>query len=135
MPRQLTPLPKKHLNQLNEKKPVIFCGDLNVAHQEIDIARPKSNRRSAGFTDEERQSFGTILKAGYIDTFREFTTEGGHYSWWSYFNNSRAKNVGWRLDYVCISERLRPKLRSSNIHSEFLGSDHCPVSAIIDVNL
>ena len=125
----------QHLNALNAQKPVVFCGDLNVAHQEIDIARPKSNRRNAGFTDEERTSFSTILNAGYIDSFREFTAEGGHYSWWSYFNNARARNIGWRLDYICLSKRLQKKLRSSRILSHVLGSDHCPVVAEFDLTL
>jgi len=116
------------LRKLKRKKPVIFCGDLNVAHQEIDIARPRENRRNAGFTDEERASFSRILRAGFIDTFREFTTEGGHYTWWSYIGKSREKNIGWRIDYFCISKKLRPRLKSATILSDVMGSDHCPIT-------
>jgi exodeoxyribonuclease III len=122
-----------HINFLNESKPTILCGDLNVAHKEIDLARPKNNKKSAGFTEQERNSFSKLLDAGYIDTFRELNPEPGHYSWWSYFANSRAKNIGWRIDYVCSSTSLRPKLRDAKIHPAILGSDHCPVSATFDL--
>lgn len=117
----------KYLKKLEKKKPVIFCGDLNVAHREIDIARPKDNRRNPGFTDEERESFSRILESGFIDTFREFTKDGGHYSWWSYMGRAREKNVGWRIDYFCISRALRPRLEGASILPEVQGSDHCPV--------
>ncbi len=117
----------KYLKKLEKKKPVIFCGDLNVAHKEIDLARPKNNKNNAGFTAEERASFDRIVEAGFIDTFREFEKENGHYSWWSYMGNSRKNNVGWRIDYFCISQSLRPRLVDAKILSEVMGSDHCPV--------
>jgi len=117
----------KYLNSLEEDKPVVFCGDLNVAHQEIDLARPKQNRNTAGFSDEERAGFSAYIDAGFIDTFREFETGGGHYSWWSYRSGARSKNVGWRLDYWCISQTLRKRLKSSIIRADVMGSDHCPV--------
>ena len=117
----------KHAKKLEKKKPVIFCGDLNVAHKEIDLARPKNNRNSPGFSDEERASFDNILSAGFIDTFREFNQEPDQYSWWSYRAGARANNVGWRLDYFCISPDLRPRLNNAFILQEVLGSDHCPV--------
>lgn len=117
----------QYLKRLEMRKPVVFCGDLNVAHEEIDIANPKSNRRNAGFTDVERANFTRLLEAGFIDTFRAFTKEGGHYTWWAQFANARARNIGWRIDYVCISESLRPRLRSAIILPDVTGSDHCPV--------
>ena len=125
---------RRYLKSLEEKKPVIFCGDLNVAHKEIDLANPASNRKNAGFTDEERARFGELLDAGFIDTFREFCTEGGHYTWWSNFGKARARNVGWRIDYFGISKMLRPKLDASQIHPEVMGSDHCPISLNIEVS-
>tara|TARA_B110000037_G_scaffold220872_1_gene290026 strand:+ start:527 stop:1282 length:756 start_codon:yes stop_codon:yes gene_type:complete len=115
------------MKELEKTKPVIFCGDLNVAHTEDDLANPKSNRKNAGFSDEERSGFDEIQKAGFVDTFREFTQGKGHYSWWSYRAGARSRNVGWRLDYFCISEALRPRLKSASIHADILGSDHCPV--------
>ncbi|MEW6306347.1 MAG: exodeoxyribonuclease III [Verrucomicrobiota bacterium] len=118
---------RKHLKKLERRKPVVFCGDLNVAHQEIDLANPKSNVRNAGFTIEERESFGETLKQGYLDTFREFEKGGGHYSWWTYRMNARERNIGWRIDYFCVSEKLRPRLKGASILSEVKGSDHCPV--------
>jgi exodeoxyribonuclease-3 len=118
---------RKHLKKLEKKKPVIFCGDLNVAHQEIDIARPKANERNAGFTIEERTTFGDLLKKGFVDTFREFEKDGGHYSWWSYRAGARQRNIGWRLDYWCVSEALRPRLKKAFIWPHVVGSDHCPV--------
>jgi len=122
-----------YLKGLEKVKPVIFCGDLNVAHKEIDIARPKQNQRTAGFTIEERQRFDLIVEAGFIDTFREFNSEGGHYSWWSYMGGARAKNIGWRIDYFCISPELRPRLKSAAIHPDVHCSDHCPVSIEIEL--
>ena len=117
----------KHLEK-TRKKPVIFCGDLNVAHQEIDIARPGSNHRSAGFTDEERTSFGDTLAAGFTDSFRHFHPEvTGAYSWWSFRAQSRARNVGWRLDYFGVSNAILDRLQSATILSAIHGSDHCPV--------
>ncbi|NQU45069.1 exodeoxyribonuclease III [bacterium] len=115
------------LRDLERDKPVVFCGDLNVAHREIDLAHPANNRRNAGFTDEERAGFDHIVQAGFIDTFREFHQEGGHYTWWSYVTRARERNVGWRIDYFCISPALRPRLRNAAILPETMGSDHCPV--------
>lgn len=116
-----------YVKGLEARKPVIFCGDLNVAHTEDDLANPKTNRKNAGFSDEERAGFDTILQAGFVDTFREFTQGKGHYSWWSYRAGARARNVGWRIDYFMISESLRPRLKSASILPDVLGSDHCPV--------
>ena len=118
--------------ELEKIKPVIFCGDLNVAHKEIDLKNPKSNERNAGFTIEERSGFENIVKHGFIDSFRFFNSEGDNYTWWSYMGGARSRNVGWRIDYFCTSQILSTKLKSSNIHSEILGSDHCPVSIDID---
>jgi exodeoxyribonuclease-3 len=126
---------RTHLQKLNQTKPVILCGDLNVAHEEIDIARPGSNRKSPGFTDEERQSFSEHLKIGLIDTFRYLNPDTpDQYSWWSYRGSARAKNVGWRIDYFLISERLKPALIDAQIHQEVHGSDHCPVSIVLDLD-
>jgi exodeoxyribonuclease III len=122
------PIFLRYMRRLEKTKPVVFCGDLNVAHQEIDLANPDSNHNNAGFTDEEREGFDRIVKAGFIDTFREFYDDGGHYSWWSYRTNARARNVGWRIDYFCISPPLRPRLESAEILDQVLGSDHCPVA-------
>lgn len=118
---------RAHVVRLEKKKPVVICGDLNVAHREIDLARPRENLRSAGFTVEERESFQRLLDAGFIDTFREFEAGPGHYTWWSYRAGARARNVGWRIDYFLISPRLRPALRRAWISPEVMGSDHCPV--------
>lgn len=121
-----------YLKKLEEKKPVIFCGDLNVAHKEIDLKNPKSNRRNAGFTDEERGCFTRLLESGFTDTFRYFYPElTGAYSWWSYMFKAREKNAGWRIDYFVVSDCLRDRLQSAAIHSEVLGSDHCPVELVI----
>ncbi len=120
---------REYLNQCAAKKPVLFCGDLNVAHQEIDLANPKSNRRNAGFTDEERNSLTATLEAGFVDTFRHMHPEArGAYTWWTYRMNARAKNVGWRLDYWCCSPQLLPRVKEVRILAEVTGSDHCPVS-------
>jgi exodeoxyribonuclease-3 len=121
----------KYLKKLERKKPVIFCGDLNVAHQEIDLTNPKANVGNHGFTPEERQGFSNFVAAGFVDTFREFHKDGGHYSWWSQINNARARNVGWRIDYFCISSSLRPRLRDAFILPEVMGSDHCPIGIIL----
>ena len=118
----------EYVLKLQKRKPVVFCGDLNVAHLEIDLANPASNRQSAGFTDEERAGFDRIVQAGFVDTFREFHKDGGHYTWWSYITRARERNVGWRIDYFCISPALRPRLRKAAILSDVMGSDHCPVS-------
>ena len=123
-----------YLKGLEEKKPVIFCGDLNVAHQEIDLKNPKTNRRNAGFTDEERNKFSALLKAGFVDTFRHFYPElTGAYSWWSYRFHAREKNAGWRIDYFLVSQSLQDALSDALIYSDVLGSDHCPVGLIINV--
>lgn len=122
----------KFLRGLEKKKPVVFCGDLNVSHREIDLANPKANRGNAGFTDEERAGFDRILKAGFIDTFREFESGGGHYTWWSNRKGVRERNVGWRIDYFLISAVLRPRLTAAGILANVLGSDHCPISVSID---
>ena len=115
------------MKSLGQEKPEILCGDLNVAHSEIDLARPKANTKNPGFTNEEREGFGKLIEAGFIDTFREFEKGGGHYSWWSYRANARERNVGWRIDYWCISKSLKIRLQSSTILNEIMGSDHCPV--------
>ena len=120
-----------YLKMLEQSKPVISCGDFNVAHKEIDIARPKSNRNSAGFSDEERASFTDLLNTGLIDTFREFNQEPHQYSWWSYRAGARGKNVGWRLDYFLASEALKPNLKDAFIQQEILGSDHCPIGLVL----
>lgn len=117
-----------YINGLNEKKPVIFCGDLNVAHKEIDLKNPKTNRHNAGFTDEERGCFDKVLESGYIDTFRYFYPDAeGIYSWWSYMFKSREKNAGWRIDYFVVSKALEDRLEGASIHTTVMGSDHCPV--------
>ena len=122
-----------YLKGLEEKKPVIFCGDLNVAHREIDLKNPKTNRKNAGFTDEERGKFQALLDAGFVDTFRYFyPDQEGIYSWWSYRFSARAKNAGWRIDYFCASKSLTPRLKSAAIHTEILGSDHCPVELVVE---
>ncbi len=120
-----------YVKLLEKKKPVIFCGDLNVAHTEMDLANPKSNRGRKGFTDEEREGFQNLVDAGFVDTFRLFKQGNGHYSWWSNFANSRARNVGWRIDYFLVSGALKSKVQLAAIHPEILGSDHCPVSVTI----
>jgi exodeoxyribonuclease III len=117
-----------YCRQLERRKPVIFCGDLNVAHTELDLTHPKPNRGKKGFTDEEREGFQNFLDAGFIDTFRLFKKGNGHYSWWSNFTNARERNVGWRIDYVVVSGALRGSVKRAQIHSEVFGSDHCPVS-------
>jgi len=118
---------RAYLKKLGKKKPVLACGDFNVAHQEIDIARPKENRRNAGFTDEEREGFTRLLDAGFVDTFRHFDPRPGQYSWWSYRANARAKNVGWRIDYWLASDAMKPRLKAARIRPDVTGSDHCPV--------
>ncbi|MDD5870218.1 MAG: exodeoxyribonuclease III [Bacteroidales bacterium] len=125
---------RNYLCRLDAQKPVVVCGDMNVAHKEIDLKNPKSNRRNAGFTDEEREKFGTLLDAGFTDTFRHFYPDReGIYSWWSYRFQARAKNAGWRIDYFLTSKRLDDKLVSADIHTEIFGSDHCPVEVVIDL--
>lgn len=118
---------------LKENKPVIFCGDLNVAHEEIDIRNPKTNTRNAGFTIEERNDFSRLLSRGFIDTFRYLHPDEVKYSWWSYRFKAREKNIGWRIDYFVVSDDLKDRLKSAEIHNEVFGSDHCPVSIEIDL--
>ena len=123
-----------YLKGLDQKKPVIFCGDLNVAHQEIDLKNPKTNRRNAGFTDEERAKFSTLLENGFIDTFRFFYPDQTDiYSWWSYRFRAREKNAGWRIDYFVVSERLKECLQDAKIHTDIFGSDHCPVELTLNI--
>ena len=123
----------KYVKGLEKKKPVVLCGDLNVAHKEIDLKNPNTNKTTktkpgnAGFTDKERERFGQILETGFIDTFRELHPNEEKYSWWSYMFNARAKNVGWRIDYFCVSESLRDSVKKSEIYNEIMGSDHCPI--------
>lgn len=125
---------RNYLLKLNERKPVVVCGDMNVAHEEIDIKNPKTNRRNAGFTDEEREKFGILLNSGFVDTFRHLNPElAGAYSWWSYRFHAREKNAGWRIDYFLISHSILEKLKGAAIHNEIFGSDHCPVELILDV--
>ena len=123
---------RAYLLRLDEKKPVILCGDLNVAHEEIDLKNPKTNHQSAGFTDDERQKMTQLLESGFTDSFRFKYPEEVQYSWWSYRFQARAKNVGWRIDYFIISDRLQNRLQDAKIHTEVMGSDHCPVEITID---
>jgi exodeoxyribonuclease-3 len=123
---------RAYLLALDEKKPVIVCGDMNVAHKEIDLKNPATNHRNAGFTDEEREKMTALLGSGFVDTFRYFNPDAtGRYSWWSYRFHAREKNVGWRIDYFLVSERLLPHLKSAEIHDNIMGSDHCPVEVVI----
>lgn len=117
----------EYVRKLEKKKPVIFCGDLNVAHTEDDLARPKENIGRKGFTNEEREGVNNFIKAGFIDTFRIFTKGKGHYTWWSHFANARARNIGWRIDYIFVSKKLKTKVKEAKIFPDVLGSDHCPV--------
>ena len=123
---------RTYLQRLDAIKPVIVCGDLNVAHEEIDLKNPKTNRRNAGFTDEERQKFGTLLDTGFTDTFRSMHPDQVTYSWWSYRFRAREKNAGWRIDYFLVSNRLFPLIKEATIHTDILGSDHCPVEIIME---
>ena len=123
-----------YIKGLDKKKPVIYCGDLNVAHEEIDLKNPKTNHMNAGFTDEERAKFGAVLNAGFIDSFRYFYPEQADvYSWWSYRMRARERNTGWRIDYFVVSEKLKDRMRDAKIHSDIMGSDHCPVELTIDI--
>jgi len=125
---------KEYMLELDKKKPVIICGDLNVAHKEIDLKNPKTNRRNAGFTDEERDKFGKLLDAGFTDTFRHlYPDQEGIYSWWSYRFNARKNNAGWRIDYFLVSDRIADRIKEAKIHTDIMGSDHCPVSLEIDI--
>ena len=122
-----------YIKKLDEKKPVILCGDLNVAHQEIDLKNPKTNRRNAGFTDEEREKMTTLLKSGFTDSFRSLYPTQVTYSWWSYRFHAREKNAGWRIDYFLLSDRLTERMEDAKIHTEIFGSDHCPIE--LDISL
>jgi len=124
---------RRYLLDLDGRKPVVLCGDLNVAHQEIDIKNWRANRRHAGFTDEERAKFTELLEAGFVDSFRHFFPDlAGAYTWWSYFGNARARNVGWRLDYFVVSQKLKDRMKSASIRPEIMGSDHCPVELVVE---
>lgn len=139
----LTRLPLRHkgwdkafldlVKSLEKKKPVIFCGDLNVAHTPDDLARPKENVGKKGYTDEEREGLQNFIDNGFVDTFRMFTKGNGHYSWWSHFAAARARNIGWRIDYFFVSKSLEKKVKKAEIHSEILGSDHCPILVEVDL--
>lgn len=123
---------RNYLKELDSKKPVIFCGDFNVAHQEIDLKNPKTNHKSAGFTDEERGKFQELLKAGFVDSYRYFYPKQENvYSWWSYRMKARERNAGWRIDYFCVSERIADKMQDAGIHMDRMGSDHCPVELLM----
>ena len=125
---------RKYLKKLDEVKPVIYCGDLNVAHEEIDLKNPKTNRRNAGFTDEERNKMTELLSAGFTDSFRYLYPEKENcYSWWSYMGHAREKNVGWRIDYFIVSNSIQEKIKDSIIHSDVMGSDHCPIELQIEI--
>ena len=124
---------RKYLVELDKTKPVIYCGDLNVAHEEIDLKNPKTNHQSAGFTDDEREKLTELLNAGFIDTFRYKYPEKIEYSWWSYMFHAREKNVGWRIDYFIVSKRIANKIIDAKIHTDILGSDHCPIELEIDL--
>lgn len=132
--RQWDPAFLAYCKQLEQKKPVVFCGDLNVAHTELDLANPKPNRGKKGFTDEEREGFQHFVDAGFIDTLRLFKQGNGHYTWWSHFAKSRERNVGWRIDYVMVSPALRAAVQAAEIHADVMGSDHCPVSVTLDLS-
>lgn len=124
----------RHLKNLDEKKPVIVCGDLNVAHREIDLKNPKSNERNAGFSPQEREKMTELLKAGFIDTFRHLNPDQeGAYTWWSYMFNARMKNIGWRIDYFLVSERIKDLIQDAQIYSDVMGSDHCPIGLEIAI--
>ena len=135
------PLREKHwdpaflayVKELEKTKPVVFCGDLNVAHTEDDLANPKPNIGKKGFTDEERSGFQAFVDAGFVDTLRLFKQGNGYYTWWSHFANARARNVGWRIDYVLVSESLKPRVKDAEIFPKFMGSDHCPISVTLEV--
>lgn len=123
----------EHVKELEKSKPVLFCGDLNVAHEEIDLARPDDNHKSHGFTDEEREGFTNFVKAGFVDTFRLFNKDGGNYTWWTAWGGARARNVGWRIDYWVASKSLQKNIKSAKIHADVMGSDHCPVSVEVEL--
>lgn len=129
--RRWTPAFADFLDRLQHTKPVVFCGDMNVAHREIDLARPKDNLHNAGFTIEEREAFDHVLSRGFVDTYRHLQPEGRRYTWWSYQNGARERNIGWRIDYLCVSRTFLPRITESFIHDHVMGSDHCPVGVIL----
>lgn len=135
MRQQWDPAYLEYMNRLQKVKPVIFCGDFNVAHTEIDLARPKPNRGKKGFTDEERRGIDAMVENGFVDTFRLFNQDGENYTWWSHFGNARERNVGWRIDYVMASKNLVEIIKSARIHADVFGSDHCPVSIELGIEL
>ena len=125
---------RKYLKKLDTEKPVIICGDLNVAHNEIDLKNPKSNRKNAGFTDEERSKIDKLLQSGFTDTFRSiYPNKEGCYTWWSYMFNARANNAGWRIDYFLVSDRISKEIKDAYIYSDIMGSDHCPVGLEMEI--
>jgi exodeoxyribonuclease-3 len=130
---QWDPAFMEHIKNLEKQKPVLFCGDLNVAHSELDLANPKANVGKHGFTAEERSGFDAIIAAGYIDTFRKFHKEGGNYSWWTHWANARARNVGWRIDYWLASKSIANLITDAKIHTDIIGSDHCPISIDLEI--
>jgi exodeoxyribonuclease III len=129
--KQWDPAFLAYCKSLEKKKPVIFCGDLNVAHTPLDLARPKQNEGMKGFTEEERAGFQAFIDAGFVDTFRMFNKDGGNYSWWSHFANARARDIGWRIDYILVSESLKNRVVEASIHKDVRGSDHCPVEIVL----
>lgn len=131
--KQWDPAFLAYCKQLEQSKPVVFCGDLNVAHTEDDLANPKPNRGKKGFTDEERAGFQAFIDSGFVDTLRVFEQGNGHYTWWSHFAKARERNVGWRIDYFLVSASLKSKLKAAAIHADVLGSDHCPISVTLDI--
>lgn len=125
----------EYMQRLEKNKPVVFCGDLNVAHTEDDLARPKQNEGKKGFTEEEREGIQKAIDAGYLDSFRLFNQGNGYYTWWTHWANARERNVGWRIDYCMVSDKLKDRIKDANIHPDVMGSDHCPVSVKLDVKL
>lgn len=126
---------RQYIKKLDKIKPLIICGDLNVAHKEIDLKNPKTNRNNAGFTDEEREKFSALLKNGFVDTFRKmYPNKENAYTWWSYMNNAREKNIGWRIDYFLVSDRIKEKIKEAYIYDNIMGSDHCPIGLEIEVD-
>ncbi len=125
---------REYVGRLKRTKPVAVCGDFNCAHEEIDLTNPKANRKNAGFSDEERESFGRFLGVGMVDTFRHFDKSPGQYTWWTYRSDARQRNIGWRIDYWCVSQELLPAVKASRIRQDVYGSDHCPVELDLDLN-
>ncbi len=135
MRQQWDPAYLEYMDRLQQKKPVIFCGDFNVAHTELDLARPKPNEGKKGYTKEERAGFDAMLAKGFVDTFRLYTKEGGHYTWWSHYAQARERNVGWRIDYIMATDNLIPLIKNARIHGDVYGSDHCPISLELAIDV